>query len=74
MMTPLGYYISSQLFKEILEGVDYLHKQKVIHRDLKPNNVLITDGMNGRFVKIADFGLATIHEFSGQSHIKYKGT
>jgi serine/threonine protein kinase len=72
--TPEGYYVSSELFIEILEGVDYLHKQKVIHRDLKPNNVLITDGMSGRFVKIADFGLATIHEFDGQSHTKYKGT
>jgi serine/threonine protein kinase len=74
VMTPLGYYISSELFKEILESVDYLHKQKVIHRDLKPNNILITDGMNGRFVKIADFGLATNQEFDGQSHTKYMGT
>ncbi len=74
VMTPLGYYISSELFKEILESVDYLHKQKVIHRDLKPNNILITDGTNGRFVKITDFGLATIHEFEGQSHTKYTGT
>ncbi|HEY6437666.1 MAG TPA: protein kinase, partial [Ignavibacteriaceae bacterium] len=74
VMTSVGYYISSELFIEILEGVHYLHKQKVIHRDLKPNNVLITDGMNGRFVKIADFGLATFHEFDGQSHTKYKGT
>jgi serine/threonine protein kinase len=73
-MTPLGYYISSQLFEEILESVDYLHKQKIIHRDLKPNNILITDGTNGRFVKIADFGLATFHEFDGQTHTKYKGT
>jgi serine/threonine protein kinase len=74
VMTPLGYYIASELSIEILESVDYLHKQKVIHRDLKPNNILITDGMNGRFVKIADFGLATIHEFDGQCHTKYKGT
>jgi serine/threonine protein kinase len=74
VMTPLGYYISSELFIEILESVDYLHKQKVIHRDLKPTNILITDGKNGRFVKIADFGLATIHEFEGQSHTKYSGT
>jgi hypothetical protein len=29
VMTPLGYYISSELFKEILECVDYLHKQNV---------------------------------------------
>ncbi len=74
VMTPLGYYISSELFKEIVESVDYLHKQKVIHRDLKPNNIFITDGMNGRFVKIGDFGLATNQEFDGQSHTKYMGT
>jgi serine/threonine protein kinase len=49
-MTPLGYYISSELFIEILESVDYLHKQKVIHEDLTPTNILITDGTNGRFV------------------------
>jgi serine/threonine protein kinase len=74
VMTPLGYYISSEIFKEILESVDYLHKQNVIHRDLKPNNILITDGINRRFVKIADFGLATIHDSEGQTHTKYKGT
>ncbi len=74
VMTPLGYHISSEIFNEILESVDYLHKQNVIHRDLKPNNILITDGINGRFVKIADFGLATIHDSDGQTHTKYKGT
>jgi serine/threonine protein kinase len=72
VMTPLGYYISSQLFEEILESVDYLHKQNVIHRDLNPNNILITEEMNGRFVKLSDFGLATIHEFFGHSRTKYK--
>ena len=74
VMTPLGYCIASELFIEILESVDYLHKQNIIHRDLKPSNILITNGMNGRFVKIADFGLSKIHEFEGQSHTKYMGT
>jgi serine/threonine protein kinase len=73
-LTPIGYYICSELFREVLESVDYLHKQNIIHRDLKPENILITEGQKGRFVKIADFGLATIHEFEGQSHTKYKGT
>jgi serine/threonine protein kinase len=74
IMSPVGYYISSELFKEILESVDYLHKQKVIHRDLKPTNILITGGINGRFVKLADFGLATIHEFDDHTHTEYTGT
>ena len=68
VMTPLGYYISSELFIEILESVDYLHKQNLIHKDLKPENILLTDGQNERFIKIADFGLSVIHEFVSQSH------
>jgi serine/threonine protein kinase len=71
-----AYVISCELFKEILESVDYLHKLKppVIHRDLKPANILLTNGRNGRFVKLGDFGLAVMHEFEDQSHSKYTGT
>ncbi len=60
-MTPVGYYVACELMIELL-GVDYLHKlvPEVIYRDLKPNNILISFGSNGRFVKIVDFGLSTL--------------
>ena len=75
-MTPIEYYISSELFKEILEGINYLHKLNppIIHRDLKPTNILVTFGTNGKFVKITDFGLATDHKFDEQSHTEGLGT
>jgi serine/threonine protein kinase len=73
-MSRLEYYISSELFKEILKGVNFLHKLNIIHRDLKPTNILITDGMNGRFVKLADFGLAIVHKFDEQTHTEGSGT
>ena len=38
-----------------LRGVTYIHKYKILHRDLKPQNLLIT---NDGILKIADFGLA----------------
>lgn len=41
--------------KQILEGILYCHSNRVIHRDLKPQNLLIDENGN---VKIADFGLA----------------
>lgn len=45
------------IFKQLLRGVQYIHSQGVIHRDLKPGNIYI--GNEGA-VKIGDFGLAVI--------------
>lgn len=42
-------------FIEILLGIQYLHNQNIIYRDIKPENIMID--MNGN-LKIADFGLS----------------
>ena len=42
---------------QILEGVKYCHAQKILHRDLKPQNILIS---SKGIVKLADFGLARV--------------
>jgi serine/threonine protein kinase len=73
-LTQIGYYIASQLFIEILECVQYLHKNQIIHRDLYPNNIMIKmNGENNRFIKICDFGLIAIHNFAQQSHTQNIG-
>jgi cyclin-dependent kinase len=40
---------------QLIKGMEYIHKHKVLHRDLKPQNLLIT---KDNVLKIADFGLA----------------
>mmetsp|Transcript_12715 Transcript_12715/g.27413 ORF Transcript_12715/g.27413 Transcript_12715/m.27413 type:complete len:1617 (+) Transcript_12715:83-4933(+) len=44
-----------RLFAQIANGVKYVHKQGLIHRDLKPQNCFIDDAGN---VKVGDFGLS----------------
>jgi len=43
---------------QVLQGVEYLHMRKVVHRDLKLENILLSDKTPQATVKIADFGLA----------------
>ncbi|KAM6969279.1 eIF-2-alpha kinase GCN2 [Tautogolabrus adspersus] len=47
-----------RLFREILDGIAYIHEQGMIHRDLKPVNIFLDSQDH---VKIGDFGLATDH-------------
>jgi serine/threonine protein kinase len=43
-------------------GLQYAHEQNLVHRDLKPQNLMLSDGVAGKpgIVKILDFGLAKV--------------
>ena len=46
---------------QLTSGVEEAHAHGVIHRDLKPQNILVTDS---GILKIGDFGIATVQSFS----------
>lgn len=45
-------------FNQIFKGLEYLYRNRILHRDIKPHNILIKDGI----IKISDFGFAKSFE------------
>ncbi len=52
---PLNPLRTIELGRQICEALQYAHRHKIVHRDVKPHNILVTE--EGR-AKIADFGIA----------------
>ena len=42
-------------FKQMISGIDYVHRKKILHRDLKPANIFLTSKFQA---KIGDFGIS----------------
>ncbi|KAK8962657.1 Serine/threonine-protein kinase HT1 [Platanthera guangdongensis] len=53
----LPYMVVIQLALDLARGLSYLHSKKIVHRDVKTENMLLTTSRN---VKIADFGVARV--------------
>jgi len=58
------------ILRQVLEGLKYIHNKGLVHRDLKPDNIMVSN--RTRSVKIIDFGLAVSDSF--EDKLKVAGT
>lgn len=70
--------VSCGLVRQILDGLAYAHDKGLVHRDVKPRNLVVARRPTGLNAKLADFGLAKSYMDAGLSQIsgenEIKGT
>ena len=59
---PFEVERATNLLRQLASGLEHAHDRGLVHRDFKPDNVLITHTADGELAKILDFGIARIVE------------
>src|SRR5438067_10131722 len=65
---PLNFDQIGDIIAQVAEGLDFAHAKGIVHRDVKPANIILLEGMRA---KITDFGIAKIA--SGASNLTSTG-
>jgi serine/threonine protein kinase len=53
-----------RVFLQVVDGMRYAHAAKILHRDLKPHNIMVSEEPEPDHVKILDFGVAKLAEYT----------
>ena len=68
--TSLSHENLTKIALGIIDGLKYVHSQKVIHRDIKPQNILMCGPKDDMIPKIADFGVAKVIQTVMMTHTR----
>ena len=69
--TPFGWERVAEIIGQAAEALDYAHRRGIVHRDVKPANIIITPEGG---VKITDFGIAKIEQSNLTTEGQFLGT
>jgi len=74
MVGPLPVKRTLGLLVQLLRGLDHAHSMGLVHRDLKPDNVILQGDLDAEVVRIVDFGVAALRGGEEEQGGKLTGT
>ncbi|CAI2384149.1 unnamed protein product [Moneuplotes crassus] len=70
---PFAEFEAKKIMQVLVSAIDYIHQNNVVHRDLKLENILLTESSNPYSLKLIDFGISGVLSRAG-GEIIHAGT
>jgi serine/threonine-protein kinase len=70
---PLSLRRAVAIIEQVGLGLAHAHKHGVVHRDVKPHNVMLTSVDGAEYVKVLDFGLVKVNEHESEGALTTTG-
>jgi serine/threonine protein kinase len=63
---PLSPLTVDEILGQVCDALDEAHRTNMVHRDIKPDNIIVNTSPSGLRVKVLDFGIAKLHNVSSE--------
>lgn len=70
---PLPSSVAAEITTQVCAALDEAHRRHIVHRDIKPDNIIIHSSLAGLRVKVLDFGIAKLRD-DVASHLTQTGS
>ncbi len=70
---PLSPAVAAEITVQVCAALDEAHQRNIVHRDIKPDNIIINSTISGLRVKVLDFGIAKLRD-DVASHLTQTGS
>ena len=71
---PLLPSAALEIIAQACAALDEAHTQRIVHRDIKPDNIILSPSTSGLRVKVLDFGIARIRDMSSLGNLTQTGS